>query len=78
MPTIMKIGSYRFFFYSNEGSEPAHIHVQEGRNMAKFWINPVGLASSTRFSSAELNKLLKLVIENQTNYLEAWNAYFIQ
>ncbi len=41
MPTILRIGPYRFFFYSNEKGEPSHIHVQRERFLAKFWLNPV-------------------------------------
>ena len=76
MPTILRIGSYRFFFYSNENGEPAHIHIQRERMLAKFWLNPVMLASSVRFSSKELRKLERLVIENRDIFLEAWNEYF--
>jgi hypothetical protein len=76
MPTILRIGPYRFFFYSNENQEPAHIHIQRERMLAKFWLNPVALASSTRFSSKELRKLEQLVIDNKNVFLEAWNEYF--
>ena len=39
MPEVFWFGSYKFFFYSNEGDprERVHIHVREGRNVAKFW-----------------------------------------
>ncbi|ODS24401.1 hypothetical protein AB835_03625 [Candidatus Endobugula sertula] len=76
MPTILRIGPYRFFFYSNENQEPAHIHIQRERMLAKFWLNPVALGSSTRFSSRELKKLEELVTENKNTFLEAWNEYF--
>ncbi len=76
MPTILRIGPYRFFFYSNENGEPAHIHIQRERMLAKFWLNPVMLASSIRFSSKELRRLEQLVIENRYTFLEAWNEYF--
>lgn len=76
MPTILKIGPYRFFFYSNELGEPAHIHVQRERMLAKFWLNPVALASSTRFSSLELRSLQQLVTENRSTFVEAWNEHF--
>jgi hypothetical protein len=36
MPTLGRIGPFRFFFYSNEGAEPPHIHVQQERKIAKF------------------------------------------
>tara|TARA_B100000768_G_scaffold156907_1_gene154686 strand:+ start:134 stop:370 length:237 start_codon:yes stop_codon:yes gene_type:complete len=76
MPTILRIGPYRFFFYSNENQEPAHIHIQRERMLAKFWLNPVALASSARFSAQELRKLQQLVIENRQVFLESWNEYF--
>lgn len=76
MPTVMRIGSYRFFFYSNEGSEPPHIHIQKHNCLAKFWLNPVQLASSTRFTAVELRRLEKMVEEHQTAFEGAWNEYF--
>ena len=35
MPTLGRIGPFRFFFYSNEGAEPPHVHAQQERKMAK-------------------------------------------
>ncbi len=76
MPAILRIGPFRFFFYSNESGEPAHIHIQRDKMLAKFWLTPVALASSTRFSPKELRKVEALVIENKDILLEAWNEYF--
>ena len=76
MPTILRIGPYRFFFYSNENSEPAHIHIQRENRLAKFWLKPVTLASSTRFPPKELRKLTLLVNENKETLTKAWNEYF--
>jgi hypothetical protein len=76
VPTILRIGPYRFFFYSNENNEPAHIHVQRERALAKFWLDPVALASSAGFPAQELTKLSRLVRENATTFLEAWNEFF--
>ena len=76
MPTILRIGSYRFFFYSNEMGEPPHIHVQSDRKLAKLWLQPVRLASSTRFPAHELNNLSCIVAENEGHFLEAWHEYF--
>ena len=36
MPTVLRVFRFRFFFYSLEGSEPPHIHVEHGDNIAKF------------------------------------------
>ena len=75
MPTILRIGSYRFFFYSNEKGEPPHVHVQRERFLAKFWLNPVTLASSKHFSSHELRIIQKYVNENRQIFMEAWNEH---
>ena len=76
MPTVLRIGAYRFFFYANESGEPGHIHVQRERLLAKFWLQPISLASSTGFAAAELNKLLGLVEAHQQTFQEAWNEFF--
>lgn len=75
MPTVLTIGPYRFFFYSNEKGEPAHIHVQREQFLAKFWLNPVALAGSKRFASHELRAIQKHVEANRQRFLEAWNEH---
>ena len=76
MPTVRRLGAARFFFYSNEGTEPPHIHVEQGRGLAKFWLDPVSLASSSRLKSHELLRLERLVIEHEGAFLEAWRDFF--
>jgi hypothetical protein len=72
MPTVLRIGAYRFYFYSNEKGEPPHIHVQRERFLAKFWLDPVALAGSKRFASHELRTMQTYVEENREKLLEAW------
>jgi hypothetical protein len=76
MPTVLRISGFRFFFYSLEGSEPPHIHVEHGDSIAKFWLDPVSLAESRGFRIHELNRVRLLVIEHRVRFLEAWNAHF--
>ncbi len=76
MPTVSRIGGYRFFFFSNEGEEPPHIHVESGEKYAKFWLAPVSLASSVGYSAPELTRLRKLVTEHSERFKEAWHEYF--
>ena len=76
MPTILRIGGFRFFFYSNESSEPPHIHIEQAENAAKYWLNPVELANSYGFSAREINQMRKLVVEHQSHFLQAWHEYF--
>lgn len=76
MPTVLKIGRFRFFFFSNEGSEPVHIHVEFDDKYAKFWLEPVQLAKSVGYNAKELNEIRKLVLENVDLFKEKWYGYF--
>jgi hypothetical protein len=76
MPTVLRVSGFRFFFYSLEGSEPPHMHVEHGDKAAKFWLEPVSVAESHGFRSHELNRLRAMVIENRERFREAWNGYF--
>ncbi|OGT47127.1 MAG: hypothetical protein A3F17_02300 [Gammaproteobacteria bacterium RIFCSPHIGHO2_12_FULL_41_15] len=76
MPTILIIKGYRFFFFSLEGNEPPHIHVEHGEKVAKYWLDPVNLASSYGFRSHDLTKVRAIVIENRVKFLEKWNEHF--
>ena len=76
MPTVLRIGKYRFFFFSNEWNEPAHIHIESDDNYAKFWLHPVQLAKSVGYNSKELNAIRKLVLENSSIFEEKWHEYF--
>lgn len=78
MPTLLRKGPYRFFFYSDEGDprEPPHVHVAAGDQVAKFWLDPVELQSSKRLRAHEITQLCRLVERHQAEFLEAWHAYF--
>jgi hypothetical protein len=76
MPTVMRVGRYRFFFYSNEGNEPRHIHVDAGDQNAKFWLGPVTLATNHGFRARELNEISTIVAENEMRFVEVWDDYF--
>jgi hypothetical protein len=76
MPTVLRIGAYRFFFFAGDRHEPSHIHVERDDNLAKFWLDPVRLQSSGGFSRNEITKVQKIIIEHQQLLLEAWYAYF--
>lgn len=76
MPTVLRVGRYRFFFFSNEGQEPAHIHVKAGEDEAKFWLAPVQLVVHYGFSGRELKQIQRVVQERRDELLEAWNEHF--
>jgi hypothetical protein len=76
MPTVLRDGPYRFFFYAGDGGEPPHVHVERDENEAKFWLEAVRLASSRGFNGQELRRIETLVRNNQDRLLESWNEYF--
>ncbi|MEW6173834.1 MAG: DUF4160 domain-containing protein [Bacillota bacterium] len=76
MPTILRQGPYRFFFFSRETLEPPHIHIEAGDNYVKFWLDPVSVASSFGFKAHELRKIGKIVEEKCDLFRRAWDEYF--
>ena len=76
MPTVLRIGRFRFYFFSNEGREPPHIHVKAGSEQAKFWLTPVVLAANYGFDGKTLNRLQELVTDHRELFLEAWHEHF--
>jgi len=76
MPTVLRFGPYRLYFYSHEPNEPPHVHIDRDDQTCKFWLEPVALARNLGFSAKELRDVERLVIDNQQSLLEAWNEYF--
>ena len=76
MPTVLRVGPYRFFFYSSDGGEPAHIHVERDDRIAKFWLDPVRLARIGVFRANEIATVITLVSEHRDTLLEAWHRSF--
>ena len=76
MPTVLRVGPHRFFFYSGDRGEPVHVHVERDDNVAKFWLDPVRLQTSGGFTAAELRRIQRIIEENRNTLIEAWNEYF--
>jgi Domain of unknown function (DUF4160) len=76
MPTVLRSGPYRFFFYSGDRDEPPHVHVERDDNEAKFWLEPVRLERSRGFARKEIHQIQAIVEENQQNLLDRWHEYF--
>lgn len=76
VPTILRVGGYRFFFWSRENREPPHIHVEQAERFAKFWLTPVTLADARGFRSNELGELRRLVEEHHALFEEKWHEHF--
>lgn len=76
MPTVLRVGSYRFYFYSNEGHEPPHIHVSSPNGGAKFWLSPVQISYSRGYNDRELRQIERIVAENASMLLATWIEFF--
>ncbi|HEX8300461.1 DUF4160 domain-containing protein [Sphingomonas sp.] len=76
MPTVMRIGAFRFYFYSHEPNEPPHVHVDRGEATIKVWLDRVEVAKSRGFRAHEINGILSMVEEYRSRLLEAWHEYF--
>jgi hypothetical protein len=76
MPTVLRNGPYRVFFYSADYGEPPHVHVERDSCKAKFWLDPVRLEDNQGFGRHELNRIRKLVDEKVTDLLRSWNEFF--
>jgi hypothetical protein len=77
MPTVLRVGPYRFYFYSHDlVNEPPHVHVDRDERSAKFWLNPVALARNLGFSASDLRKIERIVSEHQFELLERWQKEY--
>jgi hypothetical protein len=76
MPTLLRVGPFRFFFYAGDGAEPPHVHAERDQCEAKFWLDPIRLEWSQGFRRKEINQLRQIVEQHRERFLEAWNEFF--
>lgn len=76
MPTVLRVGPYRYFFYAGDRDEPVHIHVERDDKIAKFWLDPIRLQSSGGFSRAEIGQIMRIINQHYQQLVEAWHEYF--
>ena len=75
MPTVLRSGPYRVYFFSHEPNEPSHVHVDRDDLSAKFWLRPLALARNFGFPPRELRRVRTLIEENRGKLLEAWYGH---
>lgn len=77
MPTVLRVGPYRFYFYSHDlAAETPHVHIDQEDLSAKFWLNPVALARNLGFSANELRRIETVISQHQSDLLKRWyNEY---
>lgn len=76
MPTAIRFGPFRFFFYAGDGNEPIHMHVERDDAEAKFWLEPIRLERSQGFTRNELRQIERIIEDHLEVLLESWNEFF--
>ena len=81
MPQVFKFGSYKVYFWLNEGEplEPVHVHVSQGKpseNSTKIWISSTGRCSvannKSHIPSKTLDNIVRLI---ETQYMEIFSLW---
>jgi hypothetical protein len=75
MPTVLRIGPYRFSFFSLDCAEPRHVHVVRGHVKLKVWLDPVKAGKNEGFKSVEVRKIVRLVEDNRAFLIRKWNEF---
>jgi hypothetical protein len=75
MPTVLRIGPFRFHFYSDERNEPPHIHIATADGECKFWLDPIKLANNKNLKAHTVREIERLVFENKEYLKKAYNEY---
>lgn len=76
MPTILRLDGFRFYFYSSDGHEPPHVHVEKGEGRGKYWIDPIREDYMRDFKAAEKRKASQIIEQFQEQFKQDWNEYF--
>ena len=79
MPVVLRVGPWKFFFYSNEGNplKAPHIHVRGNGGEAKISLSaPFAVMESAGLSSRELREVQNIATSYVNTLLGAYNEYF--
>ena len=76
MPTALRAGPYRFYFYSYDCGEPRHMHVDRESNSVKFWLDPeVLMAENHGYSRKELRAIERIATEHLEILRNEWDRF---
>jgi hypothetical protein len=75
MPTALRFGAYRFYFYSYDCAEPRHMHVDRDNMSAKFWLDPITLAENHGFGRRELREIERIILDNLEVLRNEWDSF---
>jgi hypothetical protein len=72
MPIVLRVKGYRFWFYEADLDEPPHVHVGKEGKEAKYWLDPVRAACTSRFKPVDLREIERIINDNLGFLLRAW------
>ena len=79
----MKLCGYKIYFWSNENSEPIHVHISKGQPVAKstkIWITKSGgciiANNNSQIPEKELNVILETITNNYFYIVAKWKEHF--
>ncbi len=77
MPTVLFLRGWRFHFYTNEGTEPIHIHAEKD---CKYWLDvesyDIREAYAYNMNSRDTREVRKIILQQFDDIVEAWNTVF--
>ena len=76
MPTILLLHGWRFYFYSNEGNEPMHIHAQKAERECKYWLDAdafeIQQAFAYNLSARDTREVRQIIFQNFDYIVAEW------
>jgi hypothetical protein len=79
MPTVLYINGWRLFFYTNERTEPPHIHCAKANSDAKYWLDIAGFdilpAYEYNISPSDRKMIRKIIFTNVDYITGKWNEF---
>lgn len=83
LPSLFQVGGYKVYFWSNENSEPIHVHIGVGKPSpiaTKIWLTAsrgcIVANNGSRIPQNELNELLEVVSAQYDMICEEWKNHF--
>jgi hypothetical protein len=76
MPTLLRVGPYRFFVYATDRAGAPFVHVEQGGQVATFGLEPPRLQRNAGFHRRDVHRLERIVDDHAAALAGGWHAYF--
>ena len=74
MPTVLREGPYRVYWFSQEADEPPHVHVDRDEHSVKIWLDTLTVARNDGFHPVEVGRIVALVRRHRERLREEWHG----